>query len=88
MKAPPRRYVEAALLAVGLFAVGFAAFDVEYDIAESTPSLLYWPLPFLLWAAVRFGPRGASTCLLLVMFLAIYGRDARAGAFRREFGGG
>jgi signal transduction histidine kinase len=81
LKAPPRRYVEAALLGVGLFAVGFAAFGVEHEIAERTPSLLYWPLPFLLWAAVRFGARGASTCLLLVMFLAISGATHGQGPF-------
>lgn len=81
LKAPPRRYVEAAVLALGLFAVGAFAFSVEHQIAERTPSLLYWPLPFLLWSAVRFGPRGASTCLLLVMFLAISGATHGQGPF-------
>jgi signal transduction histidine kinase len=81
LKAPPRRYVEAALLALGLFAVGGVAFGVEHQVVERTPSLLYWPLPFLLWAAVRFGPRGASTCLLLVMFLAISGATHGQGPF-------
>ena len=81
LKVPPRRYVEAVVLAAGLFGVGVVAFSVELEFAERAPSLLYWPLPFLLWAAVRFGPRGASTCLLLVMFLAISGATHGHGPF-------
>ena len=68
-------------MTLGLFAVGIFVFSSQQGIAEITPSLLYWPLPFLLWAAVRFGPRGASTCLLLVMFLAIYGATHGHGPF-------
>jgi len=39
--------------------------------AEGTiiTSLLYLPLPFLLWAAVRYGPAGVSLALLLIMLL-------------------
>ncbi len=50
-------------------------------LADKTPSLLYWPLPFLLWATVRFGPQGVSTALLLVMFLAIGGATHGQGPF-------
>jgi PAS domain S-box-containing protein len=76
-----RRYLEAGLLTFGLFAVGIFVFEGQQGFAEKTPSLLYWPLPFLLWATVRFGPRGASTALLLVMFLAISGATRGAGPF-------
>lgn len=79
-KAPLRRYLEAGLLAVGLLVVSFIVFDTQ-GLSEVTPSRLYWPLPFLLWATVRFGPRGASTALLLVMFLAIAGATRGAGPF-------
>lgn len=79
--APLRRYVEACLLAVGLFVVGILVFSSQQGIADMTPSLLYWPLPFLLWAAVRFGPQGTSTSLLLVMFLAISGATHGYGPF-------
>jgi signal transduction histidine kinase len=80
-KAPLRRWVEAAILVGGLFMVGSAAFSSQTLVSARTPSILYWPLPFLLWATVRFGPRGVSTCLLLVMFLAIYGATHGHGPF-------
>ena len=79
--APLRRYVEASLLAVSLFVVGILVFSSQQGIADMTPSLLYWPLPFLLWATVRFGPQGTSTCLLLIMFLAITGATHGHGPF-------
>ena len=75
------RYLEAGILTVGLFAVGLTVFSSHLWLAEKTPSLLYWPLPFLLWATVRFGPRGISTALLLVMFLAIGGATHGEGPF-------
>ena len=80
-KAPPLRYLEGALLSLGLLAVGIFVFFSQQGLAEKTFSLIYLPLPFLLWATVRLGPRGASTSLLLVMFLAILGATKGAGPF-------
>ncbi len=79
--APWWRYLEAGLLTAGLFAVGLSVFSSQHELADNTPSLLYWPLPFLLWATVRFGPQGVSTALLLVMFLAISGATHGQGPF-------
>ncbi|HSR90514.1 MAG TPA: PAS domain S-box protein, partial [Gemmatimonadales bacterium] len=45
------------------------------------PAMLYAPLPFLLWAALRFGPRGISAALLLVSSLAIWGAVEGHGPF-------
>ena len=48
------------LFAPGLCAVGIVAFG-ERDIGLSTLAVrLYAPLPFLLWAAVRFGTEGSE----------------------------
>lgn len=80
-KAPGWRYLEAGFLTAGLFSVGLTVFSSEHWLADKTPSLLYWPLPFLLWATVRFGPRGVSTALMLVMFLAITGATHGQGPF-------
>jgi PAS domain S-box-containing protein len=75
------RFLEAGILTAGLLAVGLTVFSGQHWLPDKTPSLLYWPLPFLLWATVRFGPRGVSTALLLVMFLAIRGAIQGQGPF-------
>ena len=75
------RYLEAGILTAGLFSVGLTVFNSEHWLTDKTPSLLYWPLPFLLWATVRFGPQGVSTALLLVMLLAIGGATHGQGPF-------
>ena len=36
------------------------------------PALVYLPLPFVLWAAVRFGAKGASSAILLVTVILIW----------------
>jgi len=74
------RYLEAGILTAGLFTVGLTVFNSQQAVADKT-SILYWPLPFLLWATVRFGPQGVSTALMLVMFLAIGGATHGQGPF-------
>ena len=74
------RYAEAGALVAGLLVVDWFVFSSQAS-AANPPTQLYWPLPFLLWAAVRFGPQGTSTMLLLVMFTAIYGATHERGPF-------
>ena len=81
LKASINRWVEVAILTAGLLAVGFAVFVSNQVAADKAPWLLYCPLAFLLWAAVRFGPLGASSSVLLVMFLAIFGATHGQGPF-------
>src|SRR5437762_2641924 len=52
--------------------VGFVAFTAKGPKLGNVPALVYAPLPFLLWAAMRFGPGGLSTSLLLTDLLAIW----------------
>ena len=80
-KASALRYLEGILIFLGLLAVGIFVFDIQQDLVDRPSSLVYLPLPFLLWATVRFGPRGASMSLLLLMFLAIIGATRGAGPF-------
>src|SRR5437879_382479 len=64
------RYLEACSLFVGLLLVSYA---VLYKVGSGADSaLLFLPLPFLLWAAVRFGAVGASSAISIVGFLAIW----------------
>jgi signal transduction histidine kinase len=75
-----RRLTEAALLAAALLAAGVVAFGTGPQLARF-PSLLLWVFPPLLWAAVRFGPIGASTALLGVAALSGLGTAWQLGPF-------
>ena len=75
------RAVEATLLGIGLLGVGSGVFMASSDGPGVHPAHLYWPLPFLLWAAARFGPRGASVALLGVTALSIRGATRGRGPF-------
>jgi len=83
-KARWTRYVEGGLLATGLFFVAYVLFATQRAGQNTIPALLYLPLPFLLWAATRFGPRGASTALLAVSFCAIWGAIHGIGPFASQ----
>jgi signal transduction histidine kinase/CheY-like chemotaxis protein len=78
---PRRRAFELALLFAGLFAAGAGVFMTTYDGRNLYPARLYWPLPFLLWTAVRFGPKWTSAALLAVCALSTWGALARRGPF-------
>ena len=70
----PRRMVEAVLLAVGLGIVCAIVFHAGGGTVESgfLPALLYSPIPLILWAAIRFGQRGASGAILVVTVVSIW----------------
>lgn len=75
----PRRAVEAAALLVCSGFVGLLAFDTQHS--ARTLNLPYLPFPILIWAALRFGPRGAATTLVAISAVAIWGTAHRAGPF-------
>ncbi len=64
-------YFEAAALLAALAFFGFVTF-VAFG-RSSPPALVYSLLPFLLWAALRFGSTGVSTSMIVIAFLAIWG---------------
>jgi PAS domain S-box-containing protein len=64
----PWRYLEVAFLGAFLIVVAVKAFA---KANTSSPAMIYAPAPLLLWAAVRFGPRGAATALSVLAFIAI-----------------
>jgi PAS domain S-box-containing protein len=75
------RNLEAGLLAAGLLLSSARVFTWSTGIDTSTPALMYLPLPFLLWAAGRFGPRGATASLAIVTLLAMSGALGGHGPF-------
>ena len=76
------RYLEACALFLGLLAVSYA---VLYELRSGADlALLFLPLPFLIWAAVRFGTLGASTAISIVGFLTIWSASHGHGPFSGE----
>ena len=80
-QAEPARLVEGAILFAGLATVGILAFDSSLTNASSLPTLLYLPIPFFVWASLRFGPAVASTAFTLIAVLAIWGAGHGQGPF-------
>jgi signal transduction histidine kinase len=76
-----KRYLEAGLLVAGFVIVGLVSFNSRIAGGNMTPALLYLPLPFLLWAAIRFGPRGSSAALMVVSIVEIWGAIHGFGPF-------
>jgi PAS domain S-box-containing protein len=75
------RDIEAGLLGAGLLLTTARVFTWPTGIETNAPALMYLPLPFLLWAAVRFGPRGATASLAIVTLLAMSGALRGHGPF-------
>ena len=71
-RASVAQYLEAALLAVGTVLVVVFVFGFHLVSPSETPALLYLPLPFLLWAAARFGVGGLSFSLLSISLISIW----------------
>lgn len=86
-KATLVRCIEAGLLAFGVVMVSVLVFGGQIAATKSVPAL-YAPLPFLLWATVRFGPGGLSASMLTValtsIWNAIHGRVLLTGASLAE----
>lgn len=85
-KWPPvssRRLLEAGVLLALCGASGAWIFGVWPFGGGTIYPLAYLPIPFLLWAAFRFGRRGGATALLLVSGLAVWGTTHGNGPFFR-----
>src|SRR5262249_38722373 len=67
------RCLEACLIGGGLVAISVRAFNWSVADEDTSLALVYLPLPLLLLAAVRFGPPGISTSLMIVASLSIAG---------------
>jgi PAS domain S-box-containing protein len=79
------RLLEGAVLVLALLSVNRVVF---YKLGPAPDSaLLYLPLPFLIWAAVRFGSRGVSAAICAVTFLAIWSAGHGYGPFSAKSAG-
>jgi signal transduction histidine kinase/integral membrane sensor domain MASE1 len=81
-----RRRAEAVVLAIVLLTVGSAVFAGPFEGWSGVPGSgtpVAFLLPSILWAAVRFGPGGASASLLTTALLAIWAGTHGRGPFVR-----
>ncbi len=76
-----RRILEAVFLGASILIVGVFAFNWSPAGPETSPALLYAPIPLLIWAALRFGLGGVSAAMLLVTVQAIWGTMHGHGPF-------
>ena len=77
----PIRMIEGSLLGLGIVVVGTYVFANLPSGPETSPALLYAPIPLLIWAALRFGLSGISAAMLVVTFEAIWGAMHGHGPF-------
>jgi len=63
---------EAVLLGVSTVLVSIFVFGFHSALVATTPAVLYFPLPLLLWAAVRFRLAGLSLSLLCLALISMW----------------
>ena len=71
--------LEAAALMIALASLGYVIF---FDHSRTIPPVLLFSLvPFLLWAALRFGSQGISMSIIVIAFCSIWGAIHGGGPF-------
>lgn len=80
---PLRHWLEAAVLLGAVILVSLAVFGDWLGDTSAQYPLAYLAFPLLLWAAFRFGHRGATGISLLIIGMAIWGTTQGWGPFAR-----
>jgi len=75
-----RKHIEAVLLFVSLVVIGRLG---SLDQGANYP-LVFVPVPWLVWAAFRFGPREAATAAVLISAIAVWDTVHGVGPFVGE----
>src|SRR5262245_6046621 len=75
------KWIELGVILCGLTAISVRIFEWPTSDMTHVPTLVYLPLPLLLWAAMRFGPTGVSSGLLVLACASISGTVNDRGPF-------
>jgi two-component system sensor kinase FixL len=73
--------LEAGLVAAGLVLTGYVAFNTESVRIGLGETRFYAPVPFLFWAAIRFGMIGASGGVIIIACFAVQAALGGRGLF-------
>jgi signal transduction histidine kinase len=78
------RYAEGVLLLTALVAVCMVVFTRWPVFGLGNHPANYAPFPFVIWAALRFGQRGAATTTFLISVMVLVGASRGAGLFGNQ----
>ena len=67
-----RKFVEVVLMAIILVTMSFIVFSAFPSMGELPRPYPYALFPLFIWAALRFGPSGASKAILLITIIAAW----------------
>ena len=84
LQANRRAYTEGGSLLLTLGLVTWYVFSNQPPVGTFHQALMYVIFPFMIWAALRFGQRGATTGVFLASGIAIWGTAHGMGPFSRE----
>jgi len=76
-----RRVLEASILAIGLLVTLSLAFEGEMRPHEFGETRYYAPVPFMVWAAIRFRMFGATAAVALLSIFCLDAALDRIGSF-------
>jgi len=79
-----KQMLELAFLFPGLFLTGWIVFGGRFHAALKNYPFEYLCIPFLIWAAFRFGRRKAATAICVLAAIAAWGTLHGYGPFSRE----
>jgi signal transduction histidine kinase len=76
---PPARLLELGAMIAAMLGVGFLTFFGPTRGTNAFPPYMMFPIG--IWAALRFGPRGAMSAVLIASIGAVWGTVTRRGPF-------
>jgi diguanylate cyclase (GGDEF)-like protein len=79
-----KQIVELVFLFSGLLFTGWVVFGARFHSALKDYPLEYLCIPFLIWAALRFGRRKAATAICVLAVIATWGTSHGFGPFARH----
>jgi PAS domain S-box-containing protein len=75
------RRIEFFILVTGLVLGSYVTFNLNWNHVTNSGFLLYLPMSFLIWAALRFNPLATSASLFVMNAMATFGALAGTGPF-------